>query len=190
MGRSEAEATALREPTEREPLTPDDLRLLDAYWRAANYLSVGQVYLLANPLVRQPLKPEHVKPRLLGHFSTARSGRATSTRSTSPARATAGRRSSPTRISRERTARSTRTSARTRKGFGSYSGSSRSPAESPVTSRLRFPDRFTKEGSLGTRWRTPSARLSTTPICSRLVSWETARRKPGPSPRAGTRTSS
>ena len=70
MGRSEAEATALREPTEREPLTPDDLRLLDAYWRAANYLSVGQVYLLANPLLRQPLKPEHVKPRLLGHFGT------------------------------------------------------------------------------------------------------------------------
>jgi xylulose-5-phosphate/fructose-6-phosphate phosphoketolase len=52
------------------PLTEDELRLLDAYWRAANYLSVGQIYLLDNPLLREPLEPEHVKPRLLGHFGT------------------------------------------------------------------------------------------------------------------------
>ena len=43
---------------------------LDAYWRAANYLSVGQIYLLDNPLLREPLKPEHIKPRLLGHWGT------------------------------------------------------------------------------------------------------------------------
>src|ERR1700712_1113366 len=49
---------------------PDDLELIDAYWRAANYLSVGQIYLLANPLLREPLKAEHVKPRLLGHWGT------------------------------------------------------------------------------------------------------------------------
>jgi len=51
---------------------PDDaeLRLIDAYWRAANYLSVGQIYLLDNPLLREPLRPEHIKPRLLGHFGT------------------------------------------------------------------------------------------------------------------------
>ena len=48
----------------------DELRLVDAYWRAANYLSVGQIYLLDNPLLREPLRPEHVKPRLLGHFGT------------------------------------------------------------------------------------------------------------------------
>jgi xylulose-5-phosphate/fructose-6-phosphate phosphoketolase len=47
-----------------------ELALLDAYWRAANYLSVGQIYLLDNPLLREPLQPEHVKPRLLGHFGT------------------------------------------------------------------------------------------------------------------------
>src|SRR5579859_698176 len=47
-----------------------ELRCLDAYWRAANYLSVGQIYLLANPLLREPLKPEHVKVRLLGHWGT------------------------------------------------------------------------------------------------------------------------
>ena len=52
------------------PLSDDELRLIDAYWRAANYLSVGQVYLLDNPLLRDPLLPEHVKPRLLGHWGT------------------------------------------------------------------------------------------------------------------------
>src|SRR5881227_45496 len=51
-------------------LPAEELRLTDAYWRAANYLSVGQVYLLDNPLLREPLREEHVKPRLLGHFGT------------------------------------------------------------------------------------------------------------------------
>ncbi len=52
------------------PLSETDLELADAYWRAANYLSVGQIYLLDNPLLREPLKPEHIKPRLLGHWGT------------------------------------------------------------------------------------------------------------------------
>jgi xylulose-5-phosphate/fructose-6-phosphate phosphoketolase len=52
------------------PLSADELRLLDAYWRAANYLSVGQIYLFDNPLLREPLRGEHVKPRLLGHWGT------------------------------------------------------------------------------------------------------------------------
>ena len=52
------------------PLSDEELRLLDAYWRAANYLSVGQIYLLDNPLLREPLRAEQVKPRLLGHFGT------------------------------------------------------------------------------------------------------------------------
>src|SRR5207302_9383220 len=47
-----------------------ELDRLDAYWRAANYLSVGQIYLLDNPLLREPLAAEHVKQRLLGHFGT------------------------------------------------------------------------------------------------------------------------
>jgi len=54
----------------RGPLRPDQSRLIDAYWRAANYLSVGQIYLLDNPLLAEPLRPEHVKPRLLGHWGT------------------------------------------------------------------------------------------------------------------------
>ena len=52
------------------PLSADELRLIDAYWRAANYLSVGQIYLLSNPLLKEPLVAEHIKPRLLGHFGT------------------------------------------------------------------------------------------------------------------------
>ncbi|MDQ2796013.1 MAG: phosphoketolase, partial [Actinomycetota bacterium] len=55
-----------------QPRTYDraQLELIDAYWRAANYLSVGQIYLLDNPLLREPLRAEHVKPRLLGHWGT------------------------------------------------------------------------------------------------------------------------
>src|SRR5215469_16443788 len=52
------------------PLSPDELRKLDAYWRASNYLSVGQIYLLDNPMLTEPLKREHVKPRLVGHWGT------------------------------------------------------------------------------------------------------------------------
>ena len=54
----------------RSPLSDQDVRLIDAWWRAANYLSAGQIYLLDNPLLREPLRPEHVKPRLLGHWGT------------------------------------------------------------------------------------------------------------------------
>ena len=53
-----------------QPLTSEDLRKIDAYWRAANYLSIGQIYLYANPLLREPLKVGHIKPRLLGHWGT------------------------------------------------------------------------------------------------------------------------
>jgi xylulose-5-phosphate/fructose-6-phosphate phosphoketolase len=56
--------------TETAALTSAELDLLDAWWRAANYLSVGQIYLLGNPLLTEPLRAEHVKPRLLGHWGT------------------------------------------------------------------------------------------------------------------------
>src|SRR3954463_2449998 len=55
---------------EANPWGPELVRRMDAYWRAANYLSVGQIYLYANPLLREPLKKEHIKPRLLGHWGT------------------------------------------------------------------------------------------------------------------------
>jgi xylulose-5-phosphate/fructose-6-phosphate phosphoketolase len=53
------------------PLTPDGVRRLDRYWRATNYLTVGQIFLQDNPLLREPLRPEHIKPRLLGHWGTS-----------------------------------------------------------------------------------------------------------------------
>ncbi|MDR0342221.1 MAG: phosphoketolase family protein [Nocardiopsaceae bacterium] len=65
-----AEPAAPAGDTRTGPLRPDELQLMDAYWRAANYLSVGQIYLLANPLLAEPLQPGHIKPRLLGHWGT------------------------------------------------------------------------------------------------------------------------
>src|SRR4051794_25938454 len=65
-----AMSTETRTARDAAPLAADELRLIDAYWRAANYLSVGQIYLLDNPLLREPLRLEHVKPRLLGHWGT------------------------------------------------------------------------------------------------------------------------
>ncbi|HVV73279.1 MAG TPA: hypothetical protein VHI52_17540, partial [Verrucomicrobiae bacterium] len=59
----------LSEPA-KGPLTTELLGKMDAYWRAANYLSVGQIYLYDNPLLKQPLRREHIKPRLLGHWGT------------------------------------------------------------------------------------------------------------------------
>jgi len=53
-----------------DPLSSEELKQIDAYWRAANYLAVGQIYLLDNPLLRKPLERAHVKPRLLGHWGT------------------------------------------------------------------------------------------------------------------------
>ncbi|HXJ76137.1 MAG TPA: phosphoketolase, partial [Candidatus Dormibacteraeota bacterium] len=53
-----------------EVLSDKELSLIDAYWRAANYLSVGQIYLYDNPLLQAPLAKEHIKPRLLGHWGT------------------------------------------------------------------------------------------------------------------------
>ena len=69
-------ATLQKRPTGRKsaavgPLATDELRSMDAYWRASNYLSVGQIYLLDNPLLKEPLKREHIKPRLLGHWGTS-----------------------------------------------------------------------------------------------------------------------
>ncbi|MCW2834535.1 MAG: phosphoketolase [Nocardioides sp.] len=67
---NDSSTAAAARPLAVGPLTPEALRLLDAYRRAANYLSVGQIYLLANPMLREPLLLEQVKPRLLGHWGT------------------------------------------------------------------------------------------------------------------------
>ena len=66
-----ASTTGTAKATESaQPLSPEELRKVHAYWRAANYISVGQIYLYANPLLREPLQLKHIKPRLLGHWGT------------------------------------------------------------------------------------------------------------------------
>src|SRR5262245_54423932 len=69
-GERPSESPAAQRNKPGSVLEPDELRKMDAYWRAANYLSVGQIYLFDNPLLRRPLAREHVKPRLLGHWGT------------------------------------------------------------------------------------------------------------------------
>src|SRR5438045_8304036 len=63
-------ANSVRLTSSSAALSSEELRAMNAYWSAANYLSVGQIYLYANPLLREPLKIEHIKPRLLGHWGT------------------------------------------------------------------------------------------------------------------------
>src|SRR6202050_4281249 len=67
---SSAAANSPKSSSTKKSLSADELRKVHAYWCAVNYLSVGQIYLYANPLLREPLKPEHIKPRLLGHWGT------------------------------------------------------------------------------------------------------------------------
>ncbi|MEE8177950.1 MAG: phosphoketolase, partial [Acidobacteriota bacterium] len=62
--------SVVKSETSRKPLSAEELDKIDAYWRAANYISVGQIYLYDNPLLKEPLKLEHVKPRLVGHWGT------------------------------------------------------------------------------------------------------------------------
>src|SRR3989449_454325 len=71
MSMPSASTTGTAKATESaQPLSPEELRKVHAYWRAANYISVGQIYLYANPLLREPLHLKHIKPRLLGHWGT------------------------------------------------------------------------------------------------------------------------
>ncbi|WP_333778268.1 phosphoketolase family protein [Streptomyces sp. IBSBF 3136] len=62
---------SLDAPQDATAVTDEEVRVLDAHWRAANYLAVGQIYLMANPLLTEPLRTEHIKPRLLGHWGTS-----------------------------------------------------------------------------------------------------------------------
>ena len=143
-------------------MTEVELRLLDAYWRAANYLSVGQIYLLDNPLLREPLRAEHVKPRLLGHFGTTPGPEpdlgAPEPRDPRPrprrdlrhrARATAGRGSSRTPTSRARTPSSTRTSARDEDGLRELFRQFSFPGGIPSHAAPETPGSIHEGGELG-----------------------------------------
>src|ERR1700755_2388934 len=66
-----AQTTAAASPGTTKPLSAEELQKINAYWRACNYLAAGMIYLRANPLLREPLQPEHVKRRLLGHWGSS-----------------------------------------------------------------------------------------------------------------------
>ena len=160
-------------------LDDTQLGLMDRYWRAANYVSVGQIYLMDNPLLREPLKAgtrEAPAARPLGYDARAElhlrasepghQGTRTQTSSTSAAPAMAGRQWSPTPISRALTARSIRRSRRMKKDCRSCSGSSRSRAACPATSPQRRPVPSTRAANSATHLSMPSVPLSTIPTSS------------------------
>ena len=151
--------------TTEAALADEELRLIDAYWRAANYLSVGQIYLLDNPLLREPLQPEHVKPRLLGHFGTtpglnliyAHLNRAIRARDLERdlhhrARPRRARRSSRTPTSRAPTASSTRSVGRDEDGLRAALPAVLVPRRDPEPRRARDARaRSTRAASSATR---------------------------------------
>ena len=206
-GRAESGETvvsgAVHSTIEGAPLDDEELTRLDAWWRAANYLSVGQIYLMGNPLLREPLLPEHVKPRLLGHWGTtpglnflyAHLNRAIMRARPVDdvrhrARATAAPAWWPRPTSRAPTPRSTPRSGSTSTGWSGCSRSSPSPAASPATWRRRRPARSTRAASSATPSRTPTAPRSTTPTSWWPPSSATGRPRPARWRRAGTPPSS
>ena len=160
-------------------MPPTSCACIDAWWRAANYLSVGQIYLLDNPLLREPLTLEHVKPRLLGHWGTTpglnfvyahlnrvdpRARPRRDLRHRPRPRRPRPRRQHLPRGHLHRGLPAHR--AATRRACAGCSASSRSPAASRATSRPRRRARSTRAASSATRSSTPTAPRSTTRTCS------------------------
>ena len=162
-----------------EPLTADEVRKMDAYWRACNYLSAGMLYLCTNPLLREPLKPEHIKNRLLGHWgsdpgtelylgSPEPANQEVRPRHHLPLRAgpwssrdalqQLPRRGVLGGLSREQPGRA--------RACRSSSSSSRFLAESAVTVPRKLRVRFTRAGNWGTAFPMDSAQPSTIPTLS------------------------
>ena len=183
-------------------LSEKQLRLLDAYWRAANYLSVGQIYLRDNPLLREPLRIEHVKPRLLGHWGTtpglnfiyAHLNRIIRERDLDAIFIAGPGHGGPGVVANgylEGTYSEIYPHI-SRDIGGTASGCSRSSrirAEFQAMLRRKRRDRFMKAESSATPCSTRTARCSTIRISSPAALLATAKQKPARSPRAGTPTS-
>ena len=144
------------------PLDAEELRVLDAWWRAANYLAVGQIYLMANPLLREPLRAEHVKPRLLGSLRhgaraepasgrtpTGSSGNAISTRCSSPVPVTAAPARTPAPGWRAPTRSCTATSRRDAEGMATFFRQFSFPGGVPSHCAPETPGSFHEGGELG-----------------------------------------
>ena len=158
------------------PLSADELRKTDAYWRACNYLSLGMIYLLDNPLLTEPLQPEHIKNRLLGHWGSS-PGLVLHLRALEPADQEI--RSRHDFYRRPRTWRARRAwpgylegtyseiypdKSEDDEGCANSSSSSLFPAASAATARPKRPARSTKAANSAMCSRTPAARLSIIPI--------------------------
>ena len=186
-----------------QPLSAEIVRKMDAYWRAANYLSVGQIYLFDNPLLKEPLRHEHIKPRLLGHWGTTPGlnfiyvhlNRAIKQYDLNTIYITGPGHGAPgivantylegtyselyPNISQDETGHEAAVHA--------VFLSRRHPQ--PRAPRKR-PARSTRGANWAIRSRTPTARSSTIPTCWPRASSATARPKPARWPPVGTRTSS
>jgi hypothetical protein len=195
-------APSAQKSSKPRTLGSDQLRRIDAWWRAANYLSVGQIYLLDNPLLRRPLKREHVKPRLLGHWGTTPGlnfvyvhlNRAIRERDLDMIYVIGPGHGGPGIVANTwlegtysevypNVSQDARGMQRLFKQFSFPGG-----IPSHVAPETRA--RSTRAASSATRCRTPSGRRSTTPTSSSPPSSATARPRPARSPPAGTRTSS
>lgn len=192
----------MSDATTSPALTDSELELLDAYWRAANYLSVGQIYLLDNPLLAEPLAAEHVKPRLLGHWGTtpglnliyAHLNRIIRERDANVIYITGPGHGGPGLVAN---AYLEGTYSEVYTGIGQDVDGMRKlfrqfsfPGASPATWQPRRPARSTRAANWVMHWCTRTVRRSTTPTSWWPASWATARPKPVRSRRAGTPTSS
>ena len=165
-----------REGAMQNPLTNKELELMNAYWRACNYLSVGMIYLKDNPLLKEPLMTEDVKYRLLGHWGASPAlsfvwvhlNRMIVKHDLdvilSPGRAMARPEFWGRPISKAPTPKSIPTRAKTQKGCKNFSSSFLFPATSAVTSLRRRPARSMKAANSVTVSRTHTAWRSTAPI--------------------------
>ena len=184
------------------PATEDDLTTLDRWWRAANYLSVGQIYLFANPLLAEPLAAVHIKPRLLGHWGTtpglnfvyAHLNRVIRARDLDMLFVAGPGHGGPAVVANawlEGTYSETypRVSLDA-SGMERLFARSLSRAASQATQRRKRPDPSTREANSVTRSPTPTEQRSTTPTSSLPVLSVTEKPKPARWPPVGTPTNS
>ena len=184
------------------PLSSAELALMDAWWRAANYLSIGQIYLLDNPLLREPLELRHIKPRLLGHWGTTPGqnflyvhlNRVIKSRDLNMIYVAGPGHGGPGIVANawldgtysEIYPHISRNATGMQRLFKQFSF----PGGISTTPRPKRQARFMRVVSSVTRSRMPMARLSTILISSLLASSATERRKPGRWRRPGTPTNS
>ncbi len=185
-----------------DALSPETLQKMNAYWRAANYLSVGQIYLFDNPLLKEGLQLKHVKPRLLGHWGTTPGlnflyvhlNRIIKEHDLDMIFVTGPGHGGPALVANtylegtytELYPDISQDEEGMKKLFTQFSF----PGGVPSHTAPETPGSINEGGNWATRWPTPTARPSTTRASGWRASWGTGRRRRVPCPRAGTPTNS